>query len=219
MDNRYAAHLRHKVAIKILKTFDRFGALFYRPMSRIHDECANSFFKNSIGILGVSSRVNHAIYLINPRYCEVGDHFSAGPSLRLEAWDSYCGKAFIPKIIIKNNVGVGHNVHIGAINRIEIHDGALIGSNVLITDHSHGDNRDPSSHSVPVERDLISSGPVIINKNVWICENACILPGVTIGEGAVIACNAVVNKDVPPFALVAGVPASVVKMLKYERIL
>lgn len=46
---------------------------------------------------------------------------------------------------------------------------------------------------------------------MWVGEKATILPGVTIGDGAVVAANSVVNKDIPPFSVVAGVPAIVVK--------
>lgn len=50
-----------------------------------------------------------------------------------------------------------------------------------------------------------------IGNDVWVGANVVILPGVTVGDGAVIAAGAVVNKDVPPFAIVGGVPAKVIK--------
>lgn len=53
--------------------------------------------------------------------------------------------------------------------------------------------------------------PVIINDNVWIGMNAIILPGVTIGKGAVIAAGSVVTKDVPPYSLVGGNPAKIIR--------
>ncbi len=55
--------------------------------------------------------------------------------------------------------------------------------------------------------------PVNIGDDVWIGGGATILPGVTVGKGAVVAAAAVVTKDVPPFALVAGNPARVIKKL------
>ena len=54
-------------------------------------------------------------------------------------------------------------------------------------------------------------GGVVIEDNVWIGDKASILSGVTIGKGAIVACNAVVTKDVPPRSLVAGSPAKVIK--------
>ena len=66
----------------------------------------------------------------------------------------------------------------------------------------------------PIYRSLSAKGPVVIGDNVWIGENVCVLSGVTIGQGCVIAANAVVTKDMPPYSLVAGVPARVVRCLE-----
>jgi acetyltransferase-like isoleucine patch superfamily enzyme len=54
---------------------------------------------------------------------------------------------------------------------------------------------------------------VVIEDDVWIGAKASILPGVRIGRGAIVGTGAVVNKDVPPFTVVAGVPAKIVKEL------
>lgn len=56
--------------------------------------------------------------------------------------------------------------------------------------------------------------PITIRDNVWFGAGVQVLPGVTIGEGAVIAAGAVVTKDVPPRTLVAGVPAKVIKEIQ-----
>lgn len=58
---------------------------------------------------------------------------------------------------------------------------------------------------------LRENTPVIIGNDVWIGANVCILPGVKIGDGAIVAAGAVVAKDVPPYAIVGGVPAKVIK--------
>lgn len=52
--------------------------------------------------------------------------------------------------------------------------------------------------------------PVVIEDYVWICSRSVILPGITIGEGAVVASGAIVTHDVPPFAIVAGIPARII---------
>lgn len=55
-----------------------------------------------------------------------------------------------------------------------------------------------------------TNSPVVIKDYVWIASRATILPGVTIGEGAVVACGSVVTKDVPEYSIVAGVPAKII---------
>ena len=64
----------------------------------------------------------------------------------------------------------------------------------------------------PSERSDNFPAPIHIGKNVWIGSHATILPGVTIGDNAIVAAGAVVSKDVPKNAVVGGVPA---KMIKY----
>ncbi|SDF28013.1 Acetyltransferase (isoleucine patch superfamily) [Bacteroidales bacterium KHT7] len=87
------------------------------------------------------------------------------------------------RITIGNNVRMGRNVSIRDWN----------GSHVIISDtYKNG-------------------GPVTIGDQVWLCTGCTILPGVTIGDGAVVAANAVVTKDVPPHTLVAGAPAKTIK--------
>ena len=61
-----------------------------------------------------------------------------------------------------------------------------------------------------------SSAPVIIEDNVWIGQFATILKGVTIGKGSIVATRAVVTKDVPPYTIVAGNPAKVVKKIDID---
>ena len=61
--------------------------------------------------------------------------------------------------------------------------------------------------------DGYTKGPIIVEDDVWIATNALILSGVTIGRGAIVAAGAVVVKDVPPYAIVGGNPA---KILKYR---
>ena len=87
---------------------------------------------------------------------------------------------------------------------ITIGDDVLIGHNCVIATLNHVMEPDKRADMIPA--------PVRIGNKVWVGANVTILPGVTVGEGAVIAAGAVVNKDVPPRAVVGGVPA---KILKY----
>ena len=61
------------------------------------------------------------------------------------------------------------------------------------------------------DKDTISKGKIVLDDDVWVGENALITSGVHIGQGAVVAAGAVVVSDVPPYAIVGGVPAKVIK--------
>lgn len=116
-------------------------------------------------------------------------------------------QCFNPKLIIGNHCNFGAFNHITCINKIVIGDGVLTGKWVTITDNSHGTTSMECLQIRPANRKLISKGP----KNVWVGDKVTILPGVTIGEGAVVAANAVVTKDVLAYCVVAGNPAKIIK--------
>jgi acetyltransferase-like isoleucine patch superfamily enzyme len=113
---------------------------------------------------------------------------------------------------IGNDTYIGHNVHIVAANRVSIGKNVLIADRVFISDCSHGAGDTLSIP--PLEREIHSKGPVVIEDNVWIGENAVILPNVRVGTGAVVGANSVVTCNVAPFVAVAGVPARVIMVGK-----
>lgn len=86
---------------------------------------------------------------------------------------------------------------------VTIGNGVRIGRNVSI--------RDWNGQHVILNDTYVNHAPVKIEDHVWLCTGCTIMPGVTVGEGSVVATNSVVTKDVPPRSLVAGVPARVIK--------
>lgn len=114
-------------------------------------------------------------------------------------------------ISIGSNCHFGERVFVTSSNQINIGDNLLTGNNVLISDNSHGDTDFDTLNIPPYERPILSKGPVKIGNNVWLGQNVCILSGVEIGDGAVIAANAVVTRDIPAYCVAAGIPAKVVK--------
>jgi len=91
--------------------------------------------------------------------------------------------------------------------QIRIDDFTIIGEFVSIRDANHGLKR-----GEPMRYQPHTCKPILVGRDVWIGRGSCILPGVTIGEGAVIGANSVVTRDVPDFAIAAGAPAKVIKM-------
>lgn len=143
----------------------------------------------------------------------IGEGTHIGEHCVLTAWKTTCaGGVFHPEIVIGKNCDFGMWNHISATNSIRIGDNLLTGKWVTIIDNSHGETDLATLQQPPLMRLVTSKGPIIIGNNVWIGDKATILPNVTIGDGAVIAANAVVTKDVPAYAVVAGIPAKVIKM-------
>lgn len=133
----------------------------------------------------------------------------------LTAWTEYRGQYFMPEIIISDNVTIGPHAHITATNKIVIGNGVLTGKYITITDNSHGHFEMKSDlNDLPINRPLFSKGPVIIGNNVWIGDKAVILPDVRIGEGSIIGAGAVVTKDVPPYCVVGGNPAKIIRIIE-----
>lgn len=156
--------------------------------------------------------IERPFYIKGHKYIKYNSFYSHA-GLRLECWEEYEGVRYNPSIIIGKNVCFNFRCHIGAIDHIVIGDNVLIGSNVLITDHSHGYNSIVDIRTSPSKRNLYSKGPVVIEDNVWIGENVSILPNVVIGHNSIVGANSVVTKNIPPFSLVGGNPAKIIKTI------
>lgn len=138
----------------------------------------------------------------------------------------------------KGYIGVGDRVHIGGNTKIISVNSVIIGNDVTIAwdctiyDHnSHSIHwKERMSDTVTEINDLMETGdfvrnknwevveskPIVIKDKAWLGFNVTVLKGVTIGEGAIIGACSVVTKDVPPYTVVAGNPAKIVKKLSVE---
>lgn len=147
----------------------------------------------------------------------VGTNSRIGRGVQITVWDKVEVQPAAPRIIIGDFCCIRDYAHITAINSIVIGNNVLTGTNVLITDNSHGEITFSQIGIRPEIRPLCSKGPVTIEDNVWLGNNVCVMPNVTIGRDSVIGANAVVTHDIPPFSVAVGVPAKVVKTLKVEK--
>jgi acetyltransferase-like isoleucine patch superfamily enzyme len=103
---------------------------------------------------------------------------------------------------------IGHNSVINADCRLDARGGLTIGNNVSISEQVVILTADHNEDWLNIKD---RSKKVFIDDYVWIGTRAMILPGVTIGKGAVVAAGAVVTRDIPPFCVYGGVPAKFIK--------
>jgi maltose O-acetyltransferase len=103
---------------------------------------------------------------------------------------------------VGDHVSIAAFVHIWAAGGVRVGNRVMIASHVAISTVTH-------DHHAPVMWGTLLTRPIRIEDDVWIGAHATILPGITIGRGAVVGAGSVVTRDVPPFAIVTGVPARV----------
>lgn len=133
--------------------------------------------------------------------------------------------------VMGDNVIIGTRVQFGSGVNVEIGSGSNIGRSswisndtvfgenvmtgpeIVILSYNHGTETDGTPFN---QQGYTSRSPVIVGNNVWIGTRAILLPGAMVGSNAVIGAGAVVTKDVPPFSVVAGNPARIVKSLSEE---
>lgn len=117
------------------------------------------------------------------------------------------------------NIELGNYIYIGSEPYIFARGGLTIGDNVVIgprvTIHTTNHNYQPAKY-LPYD-DITYCKPVSIEKNVWIGSNVLICPGVRIAEGCVVAMGSVVTKNLPPFSIIGGNPAQVLKERDQEE--
>ncbi len=126
----------------------------------------------------------------------------------------HCGKnANLQKgAIFSSRLSIGDNSSIGIRSVIQgtvtIGNDVMMGPEVYIYTKNHNHNRT----DIPmIQQGYEDEKPVIVEDDVWIGSRVTILPGITVGKGSILGASAVVVKDVPPYSVVAGNPAKVVK--------
>lgn len=122
------------------------------------------------------------------------------------------GAKFGRRISIGNRSGIG--VKCVLQGPVEIGDDVMMGPEVYIYTQNHAHDR----VDIPmIDQHYEQERPVVIEDDVWIGSRVTILPGVRVGKGAIIGASAVVTKDVPPYAVVGGNPAKVLKIRNAEQ--
>jgi acetyltransferase-like isoleucine patch superfamily enzyme len=152
--------------------------------------------------------LNNTFILNNTNNIEIKENVVIG------AYNVFCVINQFENTLEKPKLVIGSGTYIGEHNNIRATNGSIfIGDNCLISQQV---SIISSDHSIKKEELIktqlwIKKGDIVIEDDVWIGCASQILSGVRIGKGAVIAAGSLVNKDVPSYAIVAGVPAKVIK--------
>ena len=128
------------------------------------------------------------------------------------------------RIVIGSRTHIGGGTVVAAASQIEIGDDVLVAFDAVIVDHnSHSlkfqERRNDVRDWIQGKKDWssVATAPVRISNKAWIGMRAIVLKGVTIGEGAVVGAGSVVTSDVPPWTIVGGNPARVIRALTEEE--
>ena len=202
----------------IIATLYRLSFFYLRGMFQ------RLFFKKSSGwvLVGKGASIRYARHLSTGKdfivedYAEVncmtyrgiivGDRVTIGKHAIIRPTNIY-GSAIGEGLKIGNNSSIGPYSYIGCSGYIEIGNNVMMSPRVSIYSENHlFDNPELTIKEQGVKREFVK-----IEDDCWIAANTVILAGVTIGRGSVIAAGSVVNKDVPPYSIVGGVPAKVIK--------
>lgn len=135
--------------------------------------------------------------------------FQLGPGTIVFGMPKISGQGDIyHHLIIGHHVGINISCFFDLIGTISIGDYTGIGPEVMMITGTH--DIGPAAKRVGPPR----AEPIVIGKGVWIGARCTIMPGVTIGDGAIIAAGSVVSKDIPPNVMAGGNPARVLRKLK-----
>ena len=184
------------------------------------------FFKKSNGytFIGKDVRIKHKNLVCLGRTVFIGDgveinalskngvHIGNNVSIHRNTIIDCTGgiRSIGDEIKIGNSVGFSPHCYIQVRGKVEIGDNVIFGPYAKIFSENHNF----SNTEIPITSQGESRKGVNVMNDVWVGSNVIILDGVTVGQFSIIAAGSLVNKDVPPYSIVAGVPAKIIKMRK-----
>lgn len=182
------------------------GNRLLRLPTAIRKRLLRPWYRWRFAEFGEGSELGARCEIRNARSIAIGERVQIQRYSRIEAHDLRDGKV---RIRIGDGSIIAPYVHIGAVESVTIGRNCGIAPFTWITDHDH-DTTDPMQPVVTQRRVL--AAPTVIEDGVYIGERVAVLRGVRIGTCSIVGTNSVVTRDVPPFSIVVGIPARVIKI-------
>lgn len=171
-------------------------------MLKLFESHGNGGFRvEDFGAVGENVVFEVGVLVFHPENIRIGSNVYIGHYTILKGY-------YKSQMILKNNVWVGQQCFFHSAGGLVIEEGVGIGPSVKVITASHGD----SGRGRPIMSADLVFAPVKIGRFSDIGVGSVILPGVEIGEGTQVGAGAVVTESTPPYSVVAGVPARVLKM-------
>ena len=182
------------------------------------------FFKKSSGLVlvGKHASIRYAHYLragkdliiedgaeincLSKEGIVLGNRVTIGKNAIIRPSNIY-GGAIGEGLIVGDNSNIGPGAYIGFSGLVTIGKNVMMSPGVSI----YAENHNFSDTNIPMKDQGVTVSFVTIEDDCWIASNSIILAGVTIGKGSVVAAGSVVTKNVPPYSVVAGAPATIIK--------
>jgi len=184
-----------------------FGERLYDLWERVEIRLFTLWVRRQLGACGTKVVIEPPFKFKNLQLVAFEDHVTIKHFGWISAIDDGADR-YWPKVLIGANSSIGMGVTISAVRRIVLGKNALLARNVYISDHGHAFE----DVNVPIMYQGVGGiGEVHIGDHTWIGQNACIMPGVTIGKHCIVGANSVVTKDLPDFSVAVGSPARIIK--------
>ena len=136
----------------------------------------------------------------------LGDHVTVGRMAMIRP-SGYYRRAIGEGLTVGDHSNIGPGCYVGCSGHVQIGSHVLMGAGVSM----HAENHNIERIDVPIDAQGVTREDIVIEDDCWLGGGATFLAGVRVGRGAVVAAGSVVTRDVPPYAVVAGVPARVVR--------
>lgn len=165
------------------------------------------WYKQLFGIIGKHCAIFTPLRLIAPNNIFIGSHVRIYKDSRIETIESWGDTKFSPTILIGNKTTIEQRLHLICASKVEIGDDVVISADVMITDNNH----QYAQVNKSVMYQPLEVKETVIGSFCFIGMGAKIMAGVKLGNNCIVGSNSVVIGEFPPYCVIAGMPAKILK--------